>query len=235
MARLKTQIRTEVETLIQNKDKVIEPADINYQIDRAVRVLSRRNPRRFQRQITGDGSTQEWLLASASWVPGMSSIEALYYPWDDTDTPHPPAALSPGDYAVYEKTANDETTYYLRLENETPSSSEYVRLIYVSPQAITDSASTCTITNPDWEDAVILLAASFCLKIMAARAIALSNSAIGADTVDYGSRSQQYLSLSDQYRGESGLAAYLQTDEPPSGLGFFSMGTSPDPVQGLGH
>ncbi len=209
----------DVNRQIQDVDDLLTEADIESAIGRALRILSFRSPYLVFETITGDGTTDEWALATATWISGFSKVGTVYYPWDTTDTPTPPPPLDPSCYATYEKTAG---AYWFRLNALTPSASEYVRVYYNSRHAVTNTAST--LRDEGDEDSVILLAASFCLDMMAVRVIALSNSNIASDTVSYQTRQSQYEAMSKIYREQSGLSGYLKDAPPLGGAAFVSIG-----------
>ena len=218
MSRKLSELRTAVESYIQNVDTVVESDDIDHTLARAIRVLSQKHPHLIFEAQTGDGTTTEWALATATWIPGFSKVSLVYYPWDDTDAAVPPPTLDNLTYSVYEKTAG---VFYFKLRVYTPSASEKIRIHYPSRHAVTETAST--IADEGMEDSAILLASAFCLRIMAARAIAKGMSNIGADTSDYQSRSSQYLTIAKQYEEESGLKAYVNM-VPALAAQFISCG-----------
>lgn len=214
-----SEIRDTVNGLIQDRDDYLTTTVINDAIATAVRALSKKKPYLVFESKSGDGTTEEWALSTSTWVGGFSRIVTVYYPWDTTDTPTPPTPLNPTSYSVYEKTAG---VYWVRLNTVTPSSSEVVRFYYTSRHSITDSTST--LRDEGDEDSVARLAAGLCLDIMAVRAIAVSGSSIGADTVAYQSRQQQYEAMSRVYKAQSGLASYLQEEKLLGSLSFVSIG-----------
>ena len=218
MSRKLSELRTAVESYIQNVDAVVESDDIDHTLARAIRVLSQKHPYGVYEEHTGDGTTTEWVLSTSTWIPGFSKVSLVYYPWDDTDAAVPPPTLDRLTYSVYEKTAG---VFYFKLRVYTPSASEKIRIHYPSRHAVTETAST--IADEGMEDSAILLASAFCLRIMAARAIAKGMSNISADTSDYQSRSSQYLTIAKQYEEESGLKAYVNM-VPALAARFISCG-----------
>lgn len=228
MAKLFAQMIAEVKSLVPNVDAIGETAITNC-MNRAITTLSKRSPRNFSRIITGDGSAQEWLLDSATYKVGFSAIVVVYYPWDDTEDFHPVDPLDQTDFALYEKTSATNN-WYLKLKFITPTSSEKVRIVYTSPHTVTEAAST--ITNDKDENDAILLAASFCLLVLAIKAIATSNSTINADTVDYQSRSSQYRQMADDYASQSGLKQYIEESTSAAGV-FLDLGEQINPAQYL--
>jgi hypothetical protein len=222
MAKLLTQIRDSVKKYVQDQDSNLNSEDYDDAIERAALALSRRNPYQLFETFTGTGSAYEWSLSKTNYINGLSTIASVVWPWETDDAWDPISPLESWDYLTYEKTAG---VWYFKLKGISPSSSEYVRVYYTSKHTITDTAST--ITSPDHEFSVIVLAAAFCLQMLAARAIAVGNSTLGADTVSYQTRSAEYASRAKDLIAQSGLKGYM--DAPASGFcGFYSMGESTD-------
>jgi hypothetical protein len=224
-----TQFRDSAKRYIQDVDSNLNDEDIDDAITRAVYVLSRRNPRIYFVNHAGTGTAFEWQLGTY-WIQGLSSVAAVFYPWETDDTYDPVDPLRTEEYFVYEKTSG---VYWFKLRGYTPSSSEIVRVLYRTKQEVTDVSSGCTITNPDDEYSAILLAAGLCLKMLAARAIAVGNPTLGADTVSYQSRSGEYARRADELIAQSGLKDYLIESQVRGGAMFVSMGKTQDPVEGL--
>lgn len=212
-------LREDVKRLIQDKDKILESADIDSAIGRAARILSLKTPRVVFEELAGNGSINEWALDTTTWIGGFSRVTVVYFPWDATARPTPPPPLFSLVYSVYEKTAG---AFYFRMNAITPGASETLRVYYNTRHAITEAASS--LTDATDEDSVALLAAGLCLDIMAVRVIALSGSNISADTVVYQSRQQQYETMSKVYKEQSGLAAFLKTETPKGSMTFVSVG-----------
>lgn len=223
MAKTLTQIRASVEKYVQDRDSNLNSEDFDDAIERATLALSRRNPYVLFNDLAGTGLVFEWALAT-TYIPGLSSISRVIYPWETDDSYDPVDPLDIDEYMVYEKTAG---AWYFKLIGRTPSASETVRITYSSKHVISDTASSCTITNPDHEFNVICLAAAFCLQMLAARAIAVGNPTLGADTVSYQTRSGEYSSRAKELIEQSGLKSYM-TEEAKGFGAFFSAGESTD-------
>lgn len=230
--RLLTDIVSEVNDYAKNTDSIVEDATVRKIVARAAFVLSKRDPALRIQKWTGDGSAIEIVLDATYWKKDFSRVINVFYPWIDTDLIVPPTPLDSQFYAVYEKTENSGI-YYFRIHATTPSASEIVRIEHTTPHKITEDANSCTITNDQWEYDVILLAASIVCEQLAARAVTLGGSAISADTVDYQSRSAQYLALAKQYRAESGLAPYMTEAVNKVAAKFFDSGCNPNPADDL--
>lgn len=226
-ARTLAEIRDAVKVVAQTVDGWLADADVDLFIGDAVLALSRRNPRNIFQDEAGNGTAFEFELESATWVNGFSGVLSVYYPWEVTEALQAPP-ISSELYLVYEKTSG---VFWLKLPYYVPSASEYVRIIYTTSHAISETLSACTISNPDWERSVIRLAAAMCLRSLAARAVALKGT-LGGDTTDYVSRSGEYMRIADRLVEESGLKDYMNA--PSSGAAkFVSLGRRIDPVDYL--
>jgi hypothetical protein len=214
------ELRDEVLGLCQNADKVAQAQDIDRAIERAVRVYSRKQPRLYFESFTGTGSAYEWALNLSYYLPQFSKVTTVEYPFEAVQVPG--KLLVKEDFDVYEKTA---AVWYFRLRYDTPSASEFVRVTYTALHSVTETAST--VGSADAEDSIVMLAAAMVLRILAAKAVATSNSGLGADTVDYQSRSSQYASLATEYEKQSGLLPYLAQNEAQGGAIFVSLGRAP--------
>jgi hypothetical protein len=82
----------------------------------------------------------------------------------------------------------------LRLLNNSPTTSQIIRLTYLIPHTIDASAST--FNQSDFY-AICLLAASFCCRVLANKAVQFQDTTISADSVDYANKSTQYTSRAD--------------------------------------
>lgn len=221
-----TQILAEVTENIQDSDEYLKGNEKENAVTRALRTLSKKNPRLVFELLNDDkvNDQNEWELAD-TWIPGFSKITAVYYPWDTTNSPTPPPPLDRLEYSVYE---GPDGAYWFRLNTITPGYEETLRVYYNSVHSLIDSESgdeqTTTLKSVVDEDAVIALASGFCLDIMAVRAIAVGDSTIGADTVSYQSRSEQYKGMANVFKKQSGLAAYLEEETPKGGAAFISIG-----------
>jgi len=230
MPKTLTEVRKAVARYVQDADKNLLEEDFNAAIDEAAFVLSKRNPRLVFEEKTGDGAVFEWALATATFIIGLSKIKNVYWPWEDDDTFDPLPPLQSEAYLLYEKTAD---VWYLKSRGFTPSSTEVIRIQYTSKHVVSDTVANCTIQNPQWENDVSKLAASFCLQMLSARSVAVGNPNYNADTVNYQSRSGEYARRAKELLEMSGLKAYVETSMARGGAVFMSMGKTNDPTKEL--
>ena len=162
--------------------KLANPSDYEAAISQAVKVFSRHRPDTMVVDITGNG-TNDYDFPSG-WVGDFSSIRSIEFPIGEV----PETLLDNDEYAIYQTPAKKQ----IRLINERPSASESFRVCFTLPR--TDS------TIPDNDvDAVCNLAASVCLEQLANAFAQTSDSTIGADSVNYRTKSADFSSRAKRH------------------------------------
>jgi len=151
---------------------------------------SRQKPQVVVEDLDGDGGFDYAVSGLASWADEFSVIRQVEYPVDDDD--ETPDVLQGDEWTIYEKPAGE----YLRFLNDSPASTEDIRVTYTARHACTVSA--CTVAGGDHE-AVQSLAAHFFCKMLAAAYALDQDSTIDADSVEHGGRSRKYRELAKQY------------------------------------
>lgn len=169
MPKTLAEFRAAVMRYVQDADKNLNEEDYNAAIEEAAFVLSKRNPRIVFESKTSDGSTYEWAFDTDIYIPYLSQLTQVYWPYeaDSSDDPLPP--LPREAYFAYEKTVG---VWWFKLRDMTPTSGEVVRFHYTSKQVVSDTVANCTILNPQWENDAIRLSAGMCLQMLASKAIA---------------------------------------------------------------
>lgn len=155
------------------QDQSITRSRVERAVLEAVASYSRLRPRVRVHDIPGDGSAYAFALPS-DYDTNFSLITAVEFPADEQD----PNYLKPKEYTVYQGTAS----YTLRLIDDTPSSSDTVRVTYTVPHSAT--SSSCTVPDND-RYAVAALAASKLAKQLAAEKARTQSSTLEADVVNY--------------------------------------------------
>ena len=225
-----SEFRAAVMRYVQDADGNLQEEDYNAAIEEAAFVLSKRDPRNVFETKTGDGSAYEWAFATTTYIPYLSQVTHVYWPYeaDSSDDPLPP--LDRSQYFVYEKTAG---VWWFKLRDMVPTSGEVVRFHYTSKHVVSDTVANCTIVNPQWENDAIKLAAALCLQMLSVKAIAVGNPAINADVVNYQSRSGEYARRARELTDMSGLKAYIETSSAQGAGVFVSMGKTKDITEEL--
>lgn len=174
--------------------KLVYSTDYDTLIAQAVRGrYSQDRPLIKAKDYSGDGSTYAFDLPPATgtpayygWVDGFSSVVSLEYPTGN----RPQTFLDSREIRIDFISA---TTKKLLLDETTPGAGKTMRLRYTTRRETeTDVLSTDM-------DAVIKLAASLCCRALAGLYAQTSDSTIGADVVNYRTKSQEYTSLADKY------------------------------------
>lgn len=197
MSRLLEALTNEVRGLIKDSDGYVSEDELAAAVRRGIARLSEARPRRIIADFTGNGSTKVFALP-ITFESGFSDVVKVLYPFDGS------AVELPEDVELARLSVVDvgDGTFKLRLDF-VPANGKKVRVVFTAHHAVDDQSST--INTASDEDAVIHWAAAECLRIMAAKAIGVGDSLLGADTVSYQSRSSQYKSLADFYEEKSGL------------------------------
>jgi hypothetical protein len=119
--------------------------------------------------------------------PKFSSVRQIEYPIGNV----PEEDVRPEDWQIY----RTPTGYQLQLMAFVPQPGELCRITWTAQHAPDGS----TVAQADFY-AVCDFAASLCLEAMAARASQFGDNTMGADTVNYRSKSQEFLSLAKAKR-----------------------------------
>ena len=149
-------------------------------IDAAVARYGKHRPLEVVEDLDGDGGSD--LALPESWVAEFSQIRRVEYPVGS----NPEALLEADEWSLYR--APDGLK--LRLRWDKPEVGESLRLTYTAPRLEAD------IPAGDL-DAVACLAASICLRALAAVYGQTSDPTIQADSVNYQSKTDQYRRLAD--------------------------------------
>jgi hypothetical protein len=155
--------------------KLTDPGDYYRNITAALARYSRHRPAVAVEDIDGDG-THEYDLP-LGWVEEFSTITSIEYPLGDL----PATLMEPEDFEVYRKPAGN----VLRLIADAPAASEEFRVTYTIPR------TEITVAAND-VDALVNLAASFCCENLANAYAQSGDSTIGADAVNYRSKSADF-------------------------------------------
>jgi len=162
-----------------------------FAINAALKKYSGHRPRIVVEDEAGNASFDYALTLLAEWTDGFSVIKSVEYPVDDTN--ETPSVLSEDAWAIYRKPAGKA----LRLLEDTPETTESLRITYTALHACTDSA--CTVPSYD-EEALQILAASIFCDMLAAYFAQTQDSTIQADSVDHKSKASEYAARARAYR-----------------------------------
>ncbi len=162
-----------------------------FAINAALKKYSGHRPRIVPEDEAGNGSFDYALTLLSEWSEGFSTIKSVEYPVDDTD--EAAAILQDDAWQIYQKPAGK----YLRLLEDTPETTESIRITYTALHICTDAA--CTVPAYD-EEALQMLAASVFCDMLAAYYAQAQDSTIMADAVDHKSKASEYAARARAYR-----------------------------------
>ena len=192
MAYERKDIISRIKFLIQDGAGFMDTASLDTAIEAAVNIYSRDIPQIKINDFTGDGLAYSWAVPS-DWQEEFSAVKAVEYPQGE----NPAEYLEDDEWTIYYDLVDNVKTLKFRLIDITPSATETIRLLYTAPHTV-PAAGSVTIRDVDGE-AFCHLTASLCLRALAAKHTQSSESTIGADSVDWSSKVQQYIDLAKEY------------------------------------
>lgn len=176
---------------------------------RALQRYSKDEPLVIVTDVTASGTSDQPLPGTAvsTFEKGFSEIRSVEYP-----VGHVPAAyLLDEDWDMYETPSGQ----FVRLLSVTPSAGEAIRITWTARHA----ADGSTVPDKDFE-AVCDFAAALGYEALASIYTQTGDSTIQADTVNYRTKNQEYLSLAKaarkRYYDHLGVDGGVQGQEAPS-------------------
>lgn len=164
--------------------KLSDPDDLFSAAAEALNRYSKARPLEVVADLPGTDSHD--CALPADWMDGFSTFIQVEYPIDAV----PARIIARRFYQLYAAPTGKK----LRLWNANPTAAEFVRLTY------TILHSEHTVPAVDIE-AVANLAASLCLRQLAAAFGQTSDSTINADVVNYRSKADEFRRLADSFEG----------------------------------
>jgi hypothetical protein len=175
----------EVESWIQDTAGKLTPAAKNLAIAAAIDTYSRHRPRQKVTVLTGAGQDFDFAVP-ADWVDGVSSVLAVENPVDLQR----PEFLDDNEIRIRYDPITGLPRF--RFFTEVLESGEKAYVTYGVPHVVTASSDSIPLAD---RLAVVKLAASGCATQLAALYAQTSDPTYGADTVNYRTKSQDYLAL----------------------------------------
>lgn len=154
---------------------VVSEDDYEIAIESALSTYSKHRPDERTSPISGNGGHDYSL--PFDFIEGFSRIVTIEYPVERV----PAEYVDDDGYTLYKGTAGRK----LRLLADTPGSTEIFNLTYTVSREIENVIPTDT-------DALAALAAAICLEILASAYAQTSDSTIGADSVNYKTKSSEF-------------------------------------------
>lgn len=179
-----TDYQSKINATVQDDAGHLTTTERDLFLQEAVRRYSKDRPQVKTTDITGAGSFN--ITLPTDWLRDFSSVVSIWYPYKSTD--QTPLYLERSAWIIVET----PTAQVLRLLEDTPSTSETLRLTYTVPHTL--SATANTIPDADF-DAVCDLGSAFYCRALAAKYAQTSDATIGADAVNYRTKSQEYSAL----------------------------------------
>ena len=177
----------ELASRLQDPEQKLGPADRDVCLRQAIlQRFSKDRPQELVSDVAGNGTADLPLPthASGTFDEIFSKITQIEYPIGAV----PETLLTEGDdWGMY----RTPSALKVRLVSARPTASENVRMTW-SAQHKDDGS---TVPDSDFE-AVVDWAASLALELLAAGYAKTGDSTLGADTVNYRSKSQEYVALS---------------------------------------
>ena len=180
MSKTQADFITRVKIILQDDAGVLDSNDTELKAllaDAVNLIYEKDRPYLKVHDMTGDGTKYDFDLP-ADFIVGYSMILKVEYPAGEQR----PVYMAPEDYTIY----NNGSAVKLRFLVDTPSSGEKARLIYTLPHKLDFSGNT--VYEGDF-DAVCHLSAGIALLAMGNKYSQTKESTIGADVVDYRSKS----------------------------------------------
>lgn len=199
--------------------RLLSDDEIVHAIHRAENRYSEDKPREKVYDIVGDGTA--WASLPADYIPEFSAIIRMESPVDNT----PPSWVDNRDYILTTHGVN--STPMIRWTRIFPAVGDVVRLYYYTDRAYGTTASNTTILDKD-HYALCDLAVSYCAADIGNKYARAHEPILGADTVDYGGKSQNWVAIADHYlkRYETAVEAQVKY-----GSGFLNWDVQPMPTR----
>ena len=175
---------------LQDGAAKLSPPEIVKTIEEAIAGrYSKDRPQKLVFDLTGDGATFEWSLAGIlGWQEGFSRVVEIEYPQGERS----PIYLASGEWLLYAALTGRFLRFAFAL-----SVGKKARVRFTAPHG----ADASSVPEADFY-AVGALAASLAARRLAALYAQSGDSSIAADTVNYRTKSQEYLALARQLEKE---------------------------------
>lgn len=184
-----------VDDLVRDDASIVTSADRDDALALAVLRYSKDRPRILVEDVNGDGT--KLMALPAGWVDDFSAIKSLEYPVGSV----PPRLLENTAYELYQSPSAVQALFVSSITAGQP-----VRWTYTATHTLSGVADTIPAQD---REAVCAWAAAILLDQLAARFSGDSDSTLGADSVDHGSKAGEYASraraLRKRYLDELGV------------------------------
>jgi hypothetical protein len=187
-----------VDGIIQDTAGKLDRTTKDAAIQAAVATYSTHVPRRQIGTLTGNGTAFDFAVPT-DWEDGLSDLVAVEHPVDQQT----PEFLDAADYTVRVDPATGDPM--IRFFSLILSSGEKAYITYGVSHVLSGTVDTIPVSD---RLAVSKLAAAECARMLAAYYAQTGDPTIGADTINYRTKSQDYLALAktleEAYRNHVG-------------------------------
>lgn len=169
-----------------NATQRLTETQVDLAIVSAVQRYSKDRPKESVVDLTGNGTSFYSLALLTGFVLDWSIVRRIEYPAAPVATVGTPTFLTPGkDWSIHRTASVD----YLRLTYASPSAAETVRVWFTIERIWTEAS--ITVVSPD-RNAVLALATSYALDVLANMSSDNLDTLIPSDTVDYASIQERF-------------------------------------------
>ncbi|WP_298434571.1 hypothetical protein [Geobacter sp.] len=188
---------------IRDASGELKESDLLAALTEALKCYSKHRPLPLCADIPGQDGAD--IPRPDDWAEGISTIELIEYPIGKV----PESLIDSRDWRFYRAPSG----IFIRFATITPASTEQVRVLYGGLH------TEATLPVAD-EEAVANLAAAVCLRQMAARYGQTSDPTIGADVVNYRSKTDEFRRLAQAYEeaANAHLGIGTKTDTAPASV-----------------
>jgi hypothetical protein len=185
------QVKKTVASQLQDDAQFLAPDEVADAIDSALRQVNIDRPMRVVADIVGDGS-QDYALP-ASYVKGFSAIERVESPTGQ----NPPSYLPEDDdwFEYEDPTQAPGSQMRLRFKLSAPAVADTIRITMTGMWTLTLATDNL---DPNAFQALIHRTLVLCYQALGSKFLQSQSPTIGADSVDYGTRAQTALFLSER-------------------------------------
>jgi hypothetical protein len=185
-----SQIQAKVSDTVRDDAGKLGESQRDGFIQEAVKIYSKHRPREVVKDITGAGAYDCSIGTNlVSWIDDFSIIKSIEYPADQRD----PQYVDEDDFLIYRK----ETDLFIRFLADTPQATQKIRVTYTALHVLSGALNTIPLGD---QDALCNLAASLCSQALASYYAQTSDPTIGADSVNYRTKSQEYNSRAKEQK-----------------------------------
>lgn len=201
--------------------RLLTDAEITENITKGTYRYSHDRPLEKVVTLTANGTIYTDL--PAEFTDGFSSILRLESPLDHI----PPQWVDARDYIIQHGDSNT-AAHKIRWTRVAPTSGDSIRLYYTTHRAYAANANQTTVLDHDHFPVVDLIV-SICAGDIGNKYARAHEPILGADTVDYGSKSKEWADIAAMYMERYRAGIGVSENEKPAASSFINWDSQPDP------